>query len=144
MLEDPNIIIKITSALHNASPRLQSLICEILAGYCILSPKEGYQSVIDAFSDYRAMHGEQFRFQELIQTLKANGSIFPQQPDYLEEENYWEVRTSIVTLVNALTGCPNLIEDRIILREELSRRGLDEALLVCWPSLSVVIPLIPP
>lgn len=36
-----------------------------------------------------------------------------------------------MTLVNAFTTCPETLEERIQLREELSRRGLNEIIVVC-------------
>ena len=36
-----------------------------------------------------------------------------------------------MTLINALTNCPEYLEERILLREELGRRGLNEAIVVC-------------
>ena len=35
-----------------------------------------------------------------------------------------------MALVNAMTNFPDSLEDRILLREELTRRGLNEAIVV--------------
>ena len=47
-----------------------------------------------------------------------------------EEEGVWEARTASMALVNAMTNFPDSLEDRILLREELTRRGLNEAIVV--------------
>ena len=46
------------------------------------------------------------------------------------EEGVWEARTASMALVNALTNCPDSLEERIMLREEFSRRGLNEVIVV--------------
>lgn len=48
----------------------------------------------------------------------------------MNQEGAWEARTSAMTLVNALTTCPESLEERIQLREELGRRGLNEIIVV--------------
>jgi diaphanous 1 len=47
------------------------------------------------------------------------------------KDGIWEARTSAMTLVNAITNCPELLEERIMLREEFGRRGLNEVIVVC-------------
>lgn len=47
-----------------------------------------------------------------------------------DEEGVWEARTASMALVNAITNFPDSLEDRILLREELTRRGLNEVLVV--------------
>ena len=46
-------------------------MCEVLAALCVLSPNEGEESVLGAFSEYRVTHSEMFRFEELIRFLKS-------------------------------------------------------------------------
>ena len=86
-------------------------------------------------SDYRIEYEEAFRFQGLIASMRL--------PDMLdedeaaseggygnEEEGVWEARTASMALINALTNCPDSLEERILLREEFSRRGLNEVIVV--------------
>ena len=47
-----------------------------------------------------------------------------------DDEAIWDTRTASMALINAITNCPESLEDRIILREEFSRRGLNEAIVV--------------
>lgn len=47
-----------------------------------------------------------------------------------DEAAVWEYRTSVMVLVNALTNSPEDVEERLALREEFSRRGLNEAMVV--------------
>lgn len=47
-----------------------------------------------------------------------------------DEEGVWEARTASMALVNAITNFPDSLEDRILLREEFTRRGLNEVLVV--------------
>jgi diaphanous 1 len=47
-----------------------------------------------------------------------------------EEEGVWEGRTASMALVNALINCPESLEERILLRDEFGRRGLNEVIVV--------------
>jgi hypothetical protein len=47
-----------------------------------------------------------------------------------EDDGAWEARTSSMVLINALTNGPESLEERILLREEFSRRGLNEVIVV--------------
>lgn len=142
----PGIVTHIAFALHSTSSKVRSIAAELLAALCVLSLTAdgaggglGHKLVIAAFSDYRIAFEETFRFEELIGSLKlpedqdqsgyvSDGS---EAMDTDGEEGLWEARTSVMALVNALTNCPESLEDRIMLREEFGRRGLNEAIVVC-------------
>lgn len=113
-----------------------------MAALCVLSLTAdgsggglGHRLVLSAFSDYRVVFEESFRFEELVNSLKL-----PEDTDGYASDNstvdgdgdegVWESRTASMALVNALTNCPEALEDRIMLREELGRRGLNEAIVV--------------
>lgn len=93
--------------------------------------------MLAAFSDYRIAFGESFRFLELVEGLKLPehglDATYDSDASLTEEsdtEGTWDARTSSMALVNAMTNCPEALEERIMLREELSRRGLNEAIVV--------------
>ena len=80
-------------------------------------------------------YGETFRFQELIGSLQipdeTDGELTSDVLGYSnEEEGVWEARTASMAFINALTNFPDSLEERILLREEFTRRGLNEALVV--------------
>lgn len=87
-------------------------------------------------SDYRIEFNEKFRFQELLGSLRvpdalAEGENLGDYQAYtLEEEGSWEARTASMAFINALTNFPESLEERILLREEFTRRGLNEVLVV--------------
>ena len=85
-------------------------------------------------SDYRIVFEETFRFENLIASLRLPdmaGSVTDSDSESLEEqEGIWEARTALMSLVNALTNCPDSLEERILLRDEFGRRGLNEAIVV--------------
>lgn len=86
-------------------------------------------------SDYRVEFEEAFRFQELIASMRlpdVNDEEASSVDDGYsnEEEGVWDARTASMALVNALTNCPDSLEERILLREEFSRRGLNEVIVV--------------
>jgi diaphanous 1 len=90
--------------------------------------------VMAAMSDYRVVFEEAFRFEELISSLRLpeidpNESVgSAAHPS--EDDGSWEARTASMVLINALTNGPESLEERILLREEFSRRGLNEVIVV--------------
>ena len=109
----------------------------MLAAICVLSLKEGHRAVVSAMSDYRIEFEEAFRFQELIASMRLPDMMDEEQQSASEggygneEEGVWEARTATMAFINALTNCPDSLEERIMLREEFSRRGLNEVIVVC-------------
>ena len=90
--------------------------------------------MLAAMSDYRVAFDEAFRFEELVASLQLPLAEFGEVVDSTygmdEEEGVWEARTASMVLINALANCPDLLEDRILLREEFGRRGLNEVIVV--------------
>lgn len=108
----------------------------------MVSFDEGHRAVLAALSEYRITYNELFRFQSLVASLKLPDSqtADPASSELAlpaEEEGTWEARTAFVELINALTNCPNSLEERIVLRDEFSRRGLNEVIAV---RLCLIIP----
>lgn len=92
-------------------------------------------------SDYRIAFEEAFRFEELIQSLRlpeedpnteliGGGGGGAGVGVGTEDDGVWEARTASLVLVNALTNCPESLEERVMLREEFGRRGLNEVIVV--------------
>lgn len=129
------LITHVTYSLHGASTKLRALTSDVLAAICYVSPTDGHKAVVSALSDYRVEFGETFRFQELIDSLRVQdptdegdlSEIFGYSND---EDGVWEARTASLAFVNALTNFPDSLEERISLREEFARRGLNEVLVV--------------
>lgn len=104
----------------------------------MLSIIDGHKSILSALSDFRVVFDENFRFETLISSLKLpdididdasdTGSVISGFGN--EEEGVWEARAGTMTLINALTNSPEEVEERVMLREEFSRRGLNEAIVV--------------
>jgi diaphanous 1 len=106
--------------------------------------------VMAAMSDYRVIFDEAFRFEELIASLRlpefdtdhfTGGGDNPS-----EDDGTWEARTASMVLINALTNGPESLEERILLREEFSRRGLNEVIVVSTISrgAAMLLPCIRP
>ncbi|KAF8312681.1 hypothetical protein DL93DRAFT_2059759, partial [Clavulina sp. PMI_390] len=134
VLDAPAVVTHIVFTLHGASDRLRTLASEVLAAICVLSPSEGEKLVMSAFSEYRIAHAEIWRFEETIAFLKSgmDGDEFGREGDDItaaEDEQLWEAKTATMALINALANCPDELEERIVLREEFSRRGLNEAIV---------------
>lgn len=136
VLSHPTLITHIAYALHGSSAKLRTLTSEVLAAICVLSLKEGHKAVLSAMSDYRVEFEEAFRFQELIASMRLpeitdEDDVVSDAGYGTEDDGAWEARTASMALINALTNCPDSLEDRILLREEFSRRGLNEVIVVC-------------
>ncbi|KAF8440770.1 armadillo-type protein, partial [Boletus edulis BED1] len=131
VLLSPTIVTHIAYSLHGSSLKIRTLAAELLAGTCMVSFDEGHRAVLAALSEYRIAYNELFRFQSFVSALKIPDSdvdsVIPGVTFSTEEEGIWEARTAFMALVNALTNCPHTLEERIVLRDEFSRRGLNEA-----------------
>lgn len=109
---------------------------ELLAAVCFVKDQDGHKSVLSALSDYRIAFDEPFRFQGVVTSLQlqegddgAGGDdVF--SPDEETARLAWEAKAASMTLVNALTNFLESLEDRITLREEFGRRGLNEVIVV--------------
>jgi len=101
----------------------------------MLSVVDGHKAVLAALSDFRIAYDEDFRFEGLLLSLRLPDVDFDDDSDNgigfgNEEEGVWEARIATMTLINALTNCPEILEDRMLLREEFTRRGLNELIVV--------------
>jgi hypothetical protein len=119
------------------SLKVHTLAAELLAAICILSMNEGHKAVLSALSDFRVAYDENFRFETLISTLRPPDVDIDAESDNdhgfgSDEEGVWEARTASMALVNALTTCPESLEERVMLRDEFTRRGLNEIIVVCF------------
>lgn len=122
--------------MHTDSLKIRTLTGELLAAICALSVTQGHRMVLAALSDYRVAFDESFRFETILSYIRFTGEdegdhITGAPPrDGIADDGGWEARTAVLTLINALTNCPDSLEDRIQLREEFSRRGLNEIIVV--------------
>lgn len=135
VLASPTMITHITYSLNIPSLKIRTLACELLAAICVVSLVDGHRAVLASLSDYRVAFDEQFRFDTLIGSLRLPDIHNDSDGEEIvgfgnEEEGIWEARTATLALLNALTTCPESLEDRVLLREELSRRGLNEIIVV--------------
>ena len=121
------MITHIVYALHDAPSKLRILICEVLAALSALSPIEGHRLVLSGFSEFKITFDETYRFQELVNYLSLTSD---NDLNLLDDEGLWDLRTAIFVLINTLTNYPASLEDRIFLREEFGRRGLNEVIVV--------------
>jgi hypothetical protein len=95
----------------------------------------GHKAVLAAMSDYRVAYDESFRFETIIGSLRIPDLGNFDEVDNIfgfgnDEEGVWEARRASMALINALTNCFELLEDRVLLREEFGRRGLNEVIVV--------------
>jgi len=132
VVSSPTMITHVAYSLHESNAKLRALVTTVLAAIGFLSVQEGHKAVISALSDYRIEFSEAFRFEGLITSLRLpeveydDGASVPEA----EEEGIWEARTAVMSLINAITTCPDTLEDRVLLRDEFTRRGLNEVMVV--------------
>ena len=139
MIRQSPLVTHIAYALHITSLKLRTLVTEVLAHICVLPARDGYRAVIAALSDYRIAYDENFRFETLLAPLRLpdNDELTVDGLGFgTEEDGIWDARTASMALINALTSVPDSLEDRIILREEFGRRGLNEMIVVSCPTHS--------
>ncbi|GAA5859773.1 hypothetical protein JCM1840_006447 [Sporobolomyces johnsonii] len=133
VLAHSNLITYIVYSLYTTSNKLRALVADVLAALCVLSLDNGHRVVLAAFSDARVAYDEKFRFEYLVDSLavkdvQRDGEDDEHPHEEEDETGLWEYRTAAMSLVNALANSPNELEERIMLREEFARRGLNEAM----------------
>ena len=120
---------------------MQSHVADVLAALCILSVTSGHAIVLAAFSDFKVNYTESFRFEYLVNSIAVpdhDGASDAGLPDEEQEDEagLWEYRAAGMALINALVNGPNDLEDRIALRDEFARRGLNEVMIVSRADLA--------
>ncbi|BGP44533.1 hypothetical protein JCM10450v2_000347 [Rhodotorula kratochvilovae] len=134
----PALVTSIVFSLYSPSTKLRSLVADVLAALCLLS-QEGHRLVLAAFSDARLDHGEKFRFEWLVnhiavlehrddETLDGSSAQSAHEEDEADKAGFWEWRAAAMALVNAISNTPLDLEERMMLRDEFTRRGLNEAM----------------
>ncbi|KIY49480.1 hypothetical protein FISHEDRAFT_65448 [Fistulina hepatica ATCC 64428] len=136
VLASPTLITHIAYSLHFSSGKSRILASQLLAAICVLSPSQGHKGVINAMSDFRVAFGEDFRFKSLVTSLRVDneraemGAGVDAGPNGSDlSDNRWEELTATMVLIHSITNVPDSLLERIELRKELTRRGLDEAVL---------------
>ena len=130
MIADQNVITYIAYSLRTASDKLRVHAADVLAALCILSVTSGHKVVLSAFSDFRVHLNETFRFSYLVESIAVEDKS-ADDIVYEDEASLWEYRGAGMALINALVNGPNELEERVALREEFARRGLNEVMTVC-------------
>ncbi|KAF9984464.1 hypothetical protein BGZ65_000349, partial [Modicella reniformis] len=125
VLRSPSLVVHISYCLYTTNSKLRTKVAEVLAALCVMSP-ESHRLVLMALSDFRVAHEERFRFEYLVQTLATPVSDDADGTDH-EDGFEWEYKTACLSLMNALANSPASLDDRISLRNELRRRGLEDA-----------------
>lgn len=136
----PTLITHISYALYTSSLKVHAFASELLAAICVLGVSDGHKDVLAALSDSRIAYDEGFRFETLLVSLRLPDVNIDDDCDGdgndsvigfgNEEEGVLDARVATMTLINALTNSSDDLEDRVLLREEFSRRGLNELIVV--------------
>lgn len=138
------MITHIAYALHSSLFKLRTLASELLAAICVLAPTEGHKAVLSAMSDYRIAYDESFRFETLVASLRLPviGDDSEGEEVSVEcQEGVWEACTASMALINAMINCPESLEDRVLIRDEFGRRGLNEITVVyCYEHVILSCP----
>lgn len=121
----PSLISLIVACLDTGNLKIRTNVADLLAGISVVSEDKGHRMVLDALSDFAAMNGERFRFEKLIDNLHV-----PETSGDALDDTFWAECMPVLVLLIAITAsCPDL-EQRIALREEFSRRGFNEIIVV--------------
>ncbi|KAF9922772.1 hypothetical protein FBU30_007121, partial [Linnemannia zychae] len=125
VLRSPSLVAHISYCLYTTNSKLRTKVAEVLAALCVMSP-DSHRLVLMALSDFRIAHEERFRFEYLVQSLATTVSGDMDGIDDHQESFEWEYKTACLSLMNALANSPSSLDDRISLRNELRRRGLED------------------
>lgn len=139
MLVRPALIAALVQCLYLPHNKVRALVADVLAAICVLSLDDGHRLVLAAFSDARIIASEKFRFESFIGSIEApdipdDTTVSDDEPAAPEnsDDGFWEWRTAAMSLVNAIVNTPHDLEERLVLRDEFVRRGLNEAMTVSW------------
>jgi len=127
VLTSPELISKIAYCLHTGNDRLRMMAADLLAALCIVAEAgQGRQLVLDAMTDFQTYYAERFRFEYLVESLVEKAS--QRGETFFTDSNNpmaaFDYKTSALTLINAMISSAINLSDRIALREEFWRRGL--------------------
>lgn len=138
VLQQPHLVYYIGCSLRSPSLKLRIQVADVLAALCILTLDDGHRLVCAAFSELKIAAEERFRFAFLVESLRPRGVDTYLQEDNLasdfdnvdaEDALVWEYRIAAMGLINAITNSPEDVEERVSLRDEFARRGLNESLV---------------
>lgn len=119
-MKSSSLVASIVFCLHTINNKLRSQVADVLAALCVLS-LDGHKLVVGAFIEFRIIHEEKFRFQYLVDSLRGIGE---------EDSTSIEYKAAGLSLINAIVNSPDIIEERILLRDEFERRGIDNVFKV--------------
>ncbi|CAI2175942.1 18087_t:CDS:10 [Funneliformis geosporum] len=119
-LTSSSLVASIVFCLHTTNNKLRSQVADVLAALCVLS-LDGHKLVVGSFTEFRVVHEEKFRFHYLVESLRRNED---------EDSTSIEYKAAGLSLINAIVNSPDIIEERILLREEFERRGIDNVFKV--------------
>lgn len=139
VLEQPYLVNYIAFALRSPSYKLRLQVADVLAALCVLSLDDGHRMVCGALSELKIVTGERFRFAFLVEDLKPDASSSSSSDAWdasadlndadTNESIEWEYKAAAMVLINAITNSPEDLEERVALRDEFARRGLNEVLV---------------
>ena len=129
LVEDGSAVAAIVRAFHHGGHRLRAQAAEVLAPLCLLSDDAGHKAVIDGFSAFQAAAKEKHRFLTLVASLNIAEALDGEEEVDITSDAWEFVRASLA-LVNAIICTPGDLDDRLTLRSEFARRGLNESLAV--------------
>lgn len=132
VIHRPLLLTYITFTLHTSFLKLRSQAADVLAAISVLG---GASKVLSGFSEFRVAFDESFRFEWLVASLKIDNEPSDGNQEGeggMEEDGQWawDWRASGMALVNAISNSSEELEERVMLRDEFGRRGLNEVIVV--------------
>lgn len=122
------MVTQVAYSLQTTSNKLRSLSADVLAALCVLSSSDGHKLVVNAFSEFKITYNEDARFETLVKSICPQDEIDGYEEE--DEAGTWEYRAAGMALISSLANSPDELEERMLLRDEFARRGLNEAMTV--------------
>ncbi|CAO1629148.1 unnamed protein product [Jaminaea pallidilutea] len=145
VLQRPNLVVHLAYGLRTPALKVRSAILDLLATLCAVGATDGHRLVCAALSELKVAVQGTYRFDWLVEGLRLDdidATLRTEDEDdgTIAESALWDYRANVMILINALASSPEEVEERVAIRDEFARRGLDTALqdlLSCDPPDSV-------
>lgn len=110
VMSHPSCVNELTLSLNNKSARTKALVLELLAAVCLV--RGGHEMIIAAFNHFKAVCGENYRFEKLMEYFG-------------NEDSNIDFMVACMQFINIIVHSVDNMNFRVYLQYEFTQLGLD-------------------